>query len=105
MAMRAYPVILREHYEDLRSLLSDLPESYEKWLDDVKSKKEMDCLQYITPGSGGSFQAYDIIVDGKNFKTYCDRKQEKPSLCWLYEFVNDPDRQSKSTENQSESEQ
>jgi hypothetical protein len=39
MALRAYPVILREHYEDLRSLLPDLPESYEKWLEDVKNKK------------------------------------------------------------------
>ena len=101
MAMRAYPVILREHYEDLRSLLSDLPESYEKWLEDVKSKKEMDCLQYTTHASGGSFQPYDIIVDGGNFKTYCDRKQEQPSLRWLYEFVNDPERQSTSTESQS----
>ena len=81
MAMRAYPVILREHYEGLRSLLSDLPESYEKWLEDVKSKKEMDCLQYAA--SGGSFQAYDIIVDSGNFKTYCDGKQEKPALRWL----------------------
>ena len=57
MAMRAFPLILREHYEDLRSLLSDLPESYEKWLEDVKSTKEMDCLQYTTHASGGSFQA------------------------------------------------
>ena len=103
MAMRAYPVILREHYEGLRSLLSDLPESCEKWLEDVKSKKEMDCLQYTTPASGGSFQTYDIVVDAGNFKTYCDRKQEKPSLRWLYEFVNDPECQSKGAENQSES--
>ena len=102
MATRAYPVILREHYEDLRKLLlPELPESYEKWLADEKSKKEMDCLQYTTPASGGSFQTYDIILDGENFKTYCDRKREKPSLHWLYEFVNDPEWQSKSAENQS----
>jgi len=82
MPMRAYPVILREHYEDLRSLLPDLPESYEKWLEDVKSKKEIDCLQ-STYASGGSFQTYDIIVDSGNFKTYCDGKQEKPALRWL----------------------
>ena len=104
MAMRAYPVILREHYEGLRSLLSDLPESCEKWLEDVKSKKEMDCLQYVH-ASGGSFQTYDIVVDAGNFKTYCDRKQEKPSLRWLYEFINDPEWQSKITENQGGSRQ
>ena len=68
MAMRAYPVILREHYEGLRSLLSDLPESCEKWLEDVKSKKEMDCLQYVH-ASGGSFQTYDMVVDGENFRS------------------------------------
>jgi hypothetical protein len=101
MATHAYPFILKEHYEDLRKLLlPELPESYEKWLADVKSKKEMDCLRYTTPTSGSLFQAYDIIVDGGNFKTYCDRKREKPSLRWLYEFVNDPEWQSKSTENQ-----
>jgi hypothetical protein len=102
MATRAYPVILKEHYEELRKLLlPELPESYEKWLADVKTKKEMDCLQYTTPASGGSFQAYDIIVDGGNFKTYCDRKREKLSLRWLYEFVNDSEWQSKSSEDQS----
>ena len=69
MALHAYPLILREHYEDLRSLLSDLPESYEKWLEDVKSTKEMDCLQYTTPASGGSFQTYDMVVDGENFRS------------------------------------
>jgi hypothetical protein len=87
MANYAYPIILKENYGGFRQILPDLPESYEKWRNDVEARKAKDRLAH--EAAAGSFESRDVRVNGGKFLGYCNGRGSPPSLFLLDQFVND----------------
>jgi hypothetical protein len=54
MAVERYPLILKDDYNALRSVVPDLPETYEKWIAEVQSKKAK--ARHSYEAAPGAFQ-------------------------------------------------
>jgi hypothetical protein len=88
MAVERYPLILKDDYNALRSVVPDLPETYEKWGAEVQSKKAKARHSYEA-APGGSYESIDVQINGSRFLAYCEAKHEPPTVAMLYRFASE----------------